>query len=232
MDRDTRISFIPKKPLIAKKSTDGRRPVSLFVSLSSILWIIVFSVYAGLYFYRISLDKTVEAKTVQLEEEKRALESTAVIARAHRIEQDIGNMKFVLEKHVLFTPVLEFLQKITLESVQFTSIAFSGMGSGTASNGSSAAQDVKVALKGTALDFSSLAYQLDVLKKQHDVMKSFSLKNFSLDDFGNVNFELEILLSPSYLLYTNKFNNTKQAGDGQSLSASTTETVKPSDNVE
>jgi len=221
MSKNTKISFIPKKPIIASQSKHGHKPISLLLALATLSWVVIFACYATFYFYRTSLEKTVDAKTVALEEKKSALESTDIIAKARNLEKDIANINFVLDKHVVFTPIFSFLEKAIAKDVQLTDITFTGMAAGGTVSGSNAGSSgVNISLKGVTLDYASLAAQLDALKEQHDTIKNYALEKFSLDDFGNVDFELTIEFRPDYLLYTGQLE--RSSGDPITDTATTT----------
>jgi len=216
MDKDTKVSFIPKKPLSGK--TDRRaRPMSLLLFLSFLIFFITLAAYGGLYFYNSNLQVVLEGKVADLEAAKEKADPTGAIKKAEDLQARINNTKNLLEGHIAPSRVFDLLEEVTLKSVVLNGFTFEKESIDTNQGGalresvqSAGTSNFVIRTGGNASSYASLAYQSDVLKQDIENnrrIKSFSIKNPSLDVSGNVTFDLDITLDTIFLLYKGAFDN-------------------------
>lgn len=214
MDKGSKISFIPKKPLV-KKVEKSTRPMSLVLFLSLFVFFATLAAYGGAYFYDMRLAETLEEKVKNLEIEKEKADPAGAIERAEEIQAKIKNTKELLGAHIAPTRIFELLEEVTLASVSFDTLTFSGETTEVATEGrpgiasqrnatGETETNFMIELSGIAPSYASLAYQSDVLKREvleGQRVKEFSLSNVNLDESGNVMFGLEVKLDKAFLLY-------------------------------
>lgn len=210
MDKGTKISFIPKKPLV-KTGEMRSRPISLALFISLAIFFVTLATYGGLYFYNNTLENGLKEKIKELELEKIKADPSGTIAKAEELQAKIGSVEDLLDRHVSPSSVFNLLQEITLKNITLNSFSIEKTEKGSTSKivGSAMSSAVNssgftVNVKGKASSYSSLAYQSDVLKKEIEEKQrivSFSVGNISLDESSNVLFSLNIELDPVFLLY-------------------------------
>jgi hypothetical protein len=217
MDKRTKISFIPQKPLI-KRERSRVLSVNLFLFFSSFLFFVTLAAYAGLYFYNINLEKTLVEKKEELALEKEKIDPKDIIKESQELQTRIINAKKLISEHIIISPIFGFLEEITLKSISFDSLSFTKEAEGgslrAAPTPTSPLAPQKttglgvVEITGQAPNYASLAYQSDVLKeemKKGDKIKKFSISNMSLDESGNILFNLKISFNLPFLSYKEMF---------------------------
>ena len=101
----------------------------------------------------------------------------------------------ILSHHVAITPIFEALAAITMKTVRYTKFSYD-----LETN-----KDVKVVVKmsGLAVGYRSIALQSDIFTTK-DEGKNFIdpvFSNLTLDDKGNVLFDLEFSVDPRFINY-------------------------------
>lgn len=206
----TKISFIPKNPLVGQESfINRRRPRSALNILAGILFFISIGAYAGIYVYGLQLNNVIKQKTEGINKAYESFRNSKVIAQAKVFHARTQIGKELLDGHIILTPLFTFLQKNTLESVYFDSLKF------TYTN-----NEPKLVVKGEAPGYASLAYQADVLRRENDAIQSFLIKDMKLTPTGSVGFSIEDTVLPSFISYTQSFKSAGQELTLQENSAS------------
>lgn len=219
MDKRNKISFIPQKP-ISRKVQKPSRPVSLAVAVSFSVFFLTFAVYGGMFFYNNNLKKLIENKQEDLKSAKEKLDPDNTIERAQEFQKKIDDVKGILGSHISASAVFGLLEDITLKSIFFSSFEFTADEGVSIQNSENAVNDTPsrftVSLDGVAPNYSSVAYQSDVIKKEikeNNRIESFSISNVSLNDTGSVLFKLEMDIVPSFLSYKSTINQDKVSQD-------------------
>ncbi|GMQ95250.1 MAG: hypothetical protein BMS9Abin13_363 [Patescibacteria group bacterium] len=207
MDKDTSVSFIPKKSL-AKQAGRRKRPRSLWLFLSSLIFFLTVASYGGLYFYNVTLEEVLTEKNDKLESIKKELDPTNVIESAMALQTKIDTARRLLDDHISLLPLFDFLERNTLKSVKFDSFSFSRKEAtdAPASGAVNSAPDeleITISMKGRAVSYASLAFQSDVFAEAKRYIKSFSISNLKPDASGDIVFDFNAVLNPSFLLYAN-----------------------------
>ena len=216
MDRRTNVSFIPKKPLV-KKINRSKRPVGIFLFLAYFIFFLTLASYGILYFYYSNLKVVLVEKTAEFEMEKAKADPAGIIEEAEVLQARISSVENLLEKHVAPSRLFELLEEVTLENIVFNDFLFEkvnveqqAVGAPVGTVQSVSTPSFVVQIKGKALSYASLAYQSDVLKEEiekNQRVKRFLIKNVTLDEVGNILFDLDLTLSSSLLSYKGMFNN-------------------------
>ena len=114
-----------------------------------------------------------------------------------RVNTKIDIAKQLWANHLAVTGIFGIMGALTAQNTRFTSLNLtmptSGSGSGSGSSPSSGSKSVQINMSGVAEDFSSIAFQSDVLGAsskygRNIVMQNPSLSGLSLSANGNVSF--------------------------------------------
>lgn len=198
MENNNKISFIPKKSL-ARTDFSGRKPVSLFLTLSFSVFLITSAVYGGAYIYTQTLEKGIEVKKKELQELRNKFD-LSIIDKAKDLKARIKSAQELVDGHLALSSFFDFLEEATLKSVGYGSFQYSN------NDGK-----FEVSLSGTAPNYASVALQRDSLSleaENNGRLSSFSMGGYTLDESGNVSFTVKASLNPSSFLYKNAFTAT------------------------
>ena len=191
MDQNFQTSFIPKRPL-AEDRTERPQTVSIFLFLSSII-LVASLVGAGfVYFYNTSLTNQVTQMQGDLKKAESAFEGD-FIEELQTMDRRINAATEVLSNHIVVSPIFATLQQTTLKSVQYTKFGYTITGSGPAA-------EVDIQMSGIAASYTAVALESDALT-QNKYMKDPIFSNLTLDDKGNVLFDLTFSVDPTFVLY-------------------------------
>src|SRR3989338_8391338 len=101
----------------------------------------------------------------------------------------------VLNRHIAVTPIFQALSAITMKTVRYTGFSYS--------IGDELDAKVKIKMDGLAVGYRSVALQSDLFSEK-DEGKNFIdpvFSNLTLDDKGNILFDLEFSVDPSFVDY-------------------------------
>ena len=227
MNFGKKISFIPKKPL-TRKTEKTKHPVGLLLFATYFIFFATIAFYGGLYLYNKSIKNTLIEKTKELETEKTKIDPFSVVEKGEKLQKKINGAQSLLNKHLAPSSVFSILEKAILKSITLQEFSL-GLDDSTGGNNdayknvddkqTATDPDFIIKTKGIAINYESLAYQSDVLKKETEKrqeIKGFSIKDLSLDSSGNVSFNLSIIVDRSFLLYKNMFTaNNREAQQAQ-----------------
>jgi hypothetical protein len=218
MDPRQQATFIPKRPVTSLSSE--RRTMGFFSLVTLIIFLCVGAASGGVYFWRITLQKQLEASTIELAEQEKAFDK-AFITAALRLNDRIELSKSLLNKHIAVTNLLSTLSKNTLQSVQFNNFAFN-------TSQLAGANVVRVTVGGIARDYTSLAAQSIEIAKVGP-FKDPIFSDFNLTQEGRVSFGLSMNIDPVSMQYKLK-PITKSNSPFDSVSSATT-TAKSEDST-
>lgn len=206
-----KISFIPKNPLMEEDVFIARpRPRSVLGFLAALLFLVSVGAYTGLYFYHDFLSREIQKKTGEIGTAQRALNSSPEIGKAKVFNARADLARTLLGKHIVVSPLFDFLSQNTLESVLYKDFNFKDE-EGV----------VTVSLKGEAPRYSSLAYQSDVFRANKNLL-GFSVENIELTKEGNVTFGLTMVFDRAFLSYEKSIKTEVPAITETPLSPATT----------
>jgi hypothetical protein len=202
MDQNFQTSFIPKKPIVEERVTSAR-PVGVLLLGSIFILFVVLLGTGGIYFYKTSLNNNLTSMKSSLLLEKNSFEPSE-ITQLQVLDKRLQASTDILNNHIAISPVFAELENITMHSVRFTKFGYGATDSGTgtttttATNTNSNTIDIK--MSGTATDYRSVALQSDLFNQD----KNFSnpvFSNLTLDNNGNVLFDLEFSVPLSFVNY-------------------------------
>jgi hypothetical protein len=187
METNFQTSFIPKAPMIPEQPAK-QRSVSFITVISFLIFFIVLLATGALYFYKQSLSASITQMQSELSVAQNQFEPdkiTQLATLGHKLQAASA----VLSQHIAVSPILQELGNVTIKNVSYKSFSYS--------------EDkgkITVTLDGVATDYAAVAMQSDFLKQDnHFIDPLFS--NFSLDDKGNVLFNLQFSVDPNFVNY-------------------------------
>lgn len=185
-----KISFIPKNPLAEEDIFIVRpRPRSVLGFLAALLFLTSVGGYTGLYFYQDFLSRNIQKKAGEIEVAQRALKSSPGISKAKVFSVRADLARTLLDKHIVVSPIFNFLSQNTLESILYKDFSFKDEEWGGT-----------LSLKGESPGYSSLAYQTDVFRANKNLL-GFSVENIETTKEGSVSFVFNMAFDRAFLSY-------------------------------
>lgn len=193
MEQNFQTSFIPKKPIVEERATRARS-VGFFAIISIFILFSVLLATGGLYLYKGSLTKNITQMTNDLNLAKNRFE-VSKITELQLLDKRLRASSQILANHIAVTPIFQALSDLTMKTVRYTKFSYD---LGTDKN-----SKVDVKLSGQAVSYLDVALQADLFTTK-DEGKNFIdpvFSNLTLDDSGNVLFDLEFSVDPSFVNY-------------------------------
>ncbi|MES2023127.1 MAG: hypothetical protein V4439_00395 [Patescibacteria group bacterium] len=197
MDQNFQTSFIPKKPMVEERAV-ASRPVGLLTILSVFIFFTMVLAGGGLYFYKTVLTKNIAQMEIDLNVAKERFEPKK-LNQIQILDKRLQAANEVLDKHVAISPIFDTLSKVTLKTVRYTKFSYE-LGADNSSK-------VDVKMSGQAIGYRSIALQSDLFTKDKYIIDPI-FSNLSLDDKGNVLFDLEFFVDPSFVDYKQTLGST------------------------
>ena len=188
MEQNFQTSFIPKKPMLEERARNSR-PTSFLTVLSIFIFFAVVVASGGLYFYKGMMTKNIASMDNSLTLAKSSFEPDQ-IARLQTLDKRLSAAETILSKHVAVSPIFKVLQDLTMKTVRYTKFTYA--------LGDDGKVDVK--MSGQAIGYRSVALQSDLYAKNKALIDPV-FSNLSLDDKGNVLFDLEFSVDPTFVDY-------------------------------
>ncbi len=191
MEQNFQTSFIPKKPMMMEEPTSTRKPIG-FLTIFAIFAVVAIALASlGLYFYKGMLQQNITKMDADLVLAKGRFEPDT-INKLQVLGKRLASSNEVLGKHIAVSPIFEELQKITMKTVRFTKFSYE--------LGTDKSPNIKVVMSGQAIGYRSIALQGDLLSKNKNFIDPV-FSNLSLDDKGNVLFDLEFSVDQNFVDY-------------------------------
>lgn len=190
MDQNFQTSFIPKKPIIKERTTYAE-PVGILLVASLIVLFTVLISTAGFYFYKISLSKNIADMKETLISSKNRLELDK-IAEMQILDKRLNASSEILSKHVTVAPIFDALEKVTMKTVRYTRFSYSFSGD--------KGNTVDIKMTGIATGYGAVALQSDLFAANRNFIEPI-FSNLTLDTKGNVMFNLDFSVDPSFVNY-------------------------------
>jgi hypothetical protein len=194
MEQNFQTSFIPKKPILEERAVSARSvSFSLVISIFILFTVLIAS--GGLYFYKGIAEKQIEQKKVDLQKAKNRFEPKT-ISQYQVLDKRLRAANEILSKHVAISPIFQALQEVTMKTVRFTKFSYS--------LGEEKNPKILVNMSGVAIGYRDIALQSDIFAKNENYGKYFIdpvFSNLSLDNSGNVLFDLEFSVDPTFIDY-------------------------------
>lgn len=188
MEPNFQTSFIPKKPLIEERAVKSRS-VGIFTITSIFVLFTVLLASVALYFYKGILTKSLTQMQSDLNLAKNRFEPSK-ITELQVLDKRLRAATQILSKHIVVTPIFEALAAITMKTVRFTKFSYNIGADGK----------IDVTVSGLAIGYRSVALQSDLFAKNKNLIGPV-FSNLTLDDKGNVVFDLAFSVDPAFVNY-------------------------------
>ena len=193
MDQNFQTSFIPKKPIVNERDTVSR-PIGVLLIIPLFILFTVLLATGGLYFYKVVTTKSIVGLQDSLSKAKNRFEP-AKITELQVLGKRLSASNEILSKHITIIPVFTVLQDLTMKTVRYTKFSYD---LGTENNAT-----INIKLSGIAIGYRDIALQSDLFATK-DIGKNILdpvFSNLTLDNSGNVTFDLDFLVDPSFVNY-------------------------------
>ncbi|MEK7539346.1 MAG: hypothetical protein AAB595_01770 [Patescibacteria group bacterium] len=190
MEPNFQTSFIPKRPMVAEHIATTRS-VGVFTVIAIFILFTVLLATGALYFYKGVLAKNITQMETDLNLAKNRFEPSK-ITELQVLDKRLNASSEVLSNHTAITPIFQALSLITMKTVRYTKFSYDF---GTEKNAKAV-----VKISGLAVGYRSVALQSDLFAKNKDLIDPV-FSNLTLDDKGNVLFNLEFSVDPSFINY-------------------------------
>jgi len=190
MNPKVQTSFIPKSPVASvsfSHSTSGR--INIFLVVAVIIFIVSIVAALGVFIYQRSLVSSISDMSTRLAKARDEFE-LGFLDEVYKLNSRIGVAKELLGTHVAPSAIFSLLEETTLSSIRFRSMSLSGMLS----------RDITIALQGEANSYNSIALQSDVFGS-NPAFKDPIVSDFGPDERGNVSFDFNAVIDPSFISY-------------------------------
>ena len=204
MDSKIPTSFIPKDTIRTDLRT-RTEPVSILTIIALVVLAGSLIYLAGIYVYRYVTYNEINSPCTStggsgscglkasLGVETQALDLNK-LEQLKQLDTKLKNGESVLNSHVALKPLFDFLGRVTIQDIQYQKFQFDS------------SQDDKtvITINGVAKSYEDIAYQQKVFTTDPEAQKdisSFAFSDFSLDDKGQVSFQLTMSVDNALLLY-------------------------------
>lgn len=202
MEQNFQTSFIPKKSIVKERAISAQS-ISFFTILSVFIFLTVGVGTGALYFYKGVLAKDILKIENTLSSAQNRFEPSK-ISELQDLDNRLIAASDILSKHISVTPIFEALQEVTMKTVRLTSFNYTLP---TEPNGR-----VSVRLSGVGIGYRSVALQADLFSQNKNFIDPI-FSNLQLDDKGNVNFDLDFSVDPSFVNYKQTILTREQANN-------------------
>ena len=195
MEQNFQTSFIPKKPMIQERVASPRSISFLTVIAIFILFTVLLATGA-LYFYKGIIAKNITTMNNNLALAKNRFEPSK-ITELQVLDRRLQASSQILSKHIAISPIFQSLQAVTMKTVRYTKFNYDFAGD--------TSSKITVKMSGVALGYSFLALQSDLFAKNKNFIDPV-FSNLTLNENGNVVFDLDFSVDPSLLDYKNSLS--------------------------
>jgi hypothetical protein len=202
MEQNFQTSFIPKKPMIEERAV-AARPVSIFLVISIFILFTVLLASGGLYFYKLTLEKSIIKMENDLNLAQNRFEPSKIV-QLQTLDRRLNASSEILAKHITISPIFKILQDLTMKSVRYTRFSYAWSEDKTTK--------VTINLSGQAVGYRSIALQSDLFAENKQLIDPV-FSNLTLDNSGNVLFELEFTVDPALVDYKQTLQNESEPKD-------------------
>jgi len=194
-------SFIPDKmPAAPSRSSRRSRPASeganIFVVIAIIVFAVSMALAAGVFLYDKYVITSSEAKSEQLQRERKLLEP-ATVRELMRLDNRLSAASAILGEHIAPSTLFTILERLTLKSVYFKDLEFS----------LDESDGITIRMQGNARTVNGVALQADIFAKSRVIINPI-FSNLDIVDDG-VDFEVTATIPKTSLQYAQvkAFNN-------------------------
>jgi len=194
MDQNFQTSFIPKKPIVNERAVPAQ-PVGILFVASIFILITVLIATGGLYFYKGMVAKNIVTMQSSLTTAQNSFEPSQ-ITQLQVLNKRLSAASQILNNHINITPIFSALEQLTMKTVRYTKFAYT--------LGTDNTIDVK--MSGQAVGYRDIALQADLFSTNKNLIDPV-FSNLTLDNSGNVLFDLEFSVPASFVNYKQTLQN-------------------------
>jgi hypothetical protein len=216
MDQNFQTSFIPKKPIVEERATSSK-PVGILLIASILILFIVLLGTGGLYFYKVSLNNKIKGMQASLNSAENEFEPSK-LAELQLLDKRLIAATSILDNHISITPIFTELGNITMHTIRYSTFNYT-MGSSSATadasvavagggNNSTDSNNIDVKMSGIAIDYRSIALESDLFSQDKNFINPI-FSNLTIDSSGNISFDLEFSVAPSFVNYKQTLAGTQ-----------------------
>lgn len=166
------------------------RSIGFLAIFSILIFFTVVVATGGLYFYKGVLAKNITKMENDLNLAKNRFEPSKIL-QLQVLDERLNASSEILRKHIVVSPIFKALQEVTMKTIGYTKFSYY-------------IDDIDgrivVKMSGMAVGYRSVALQSDLLTKNKNLIDPV-FSNLSLDDKGNVLFDLEFSVNPDFVNY-------------------------------
>ncbi len=189
MEQNFQTSFIPKKPMVEQVAVEKRPTSSLFLIIAIFIFLAMVLGSGGVYFYKSTLTGNLTQMQSDLEKAKNRFEP-AKISQLKVLDERLQSSSEILTKHIAISPIFETLQALTMKTIRYTKFSYDFGDK----------NKILVKMSGQAVGYYPIALQADLFSKNKNLIDPV-FSNLSLDDKGNVSFDLEFSVDSNFVDY-------------------------------
>ncbi|MEX2028919.1 MAG: hypothetical protein WD963_00340 [Candidatus Paceibacterota bacterium] len=193
MDQNFQTSFIPKKPIINKRATQSQ-PIGFLVVVAMLILFTVLLATGALFFYKGVLAKNIIKMENNLTLARNRFEPSK-ITELQTLDKRLRASSEILSQHIAVTPVFQALADLTMKTVRYTDFTYR-----LTEEDNTTPSRVIINLSGQAIGYRSIALQSDLFAQNKNLINPV-FSNLTLDNSGNVLFDLEFSVDPSFVNY-------------------------------
>lgn len=186
MESNIHSNFIPHDAPVTRRVRSGAM-FDVFGLLSIVCFVASATLAAGVFLYVQYLTTSAQSKVAQLQRAKDAFEPT-LIQELTRLDDRMRAADEVLGQHLAPSALFELLEKLTLQSVSYTSLTLSPD-----------LDSISLSMQGNAQTMNAIALQADLLAKS-GAMSSPIFSNINRQ-LGSVRFDFEAHIHPTAMRY-------------------------------
>jgi len=202
MEQNFQTSFIPKRPIVEEQIVSSK-PVSFLTIFSVCVFFTMVLTTGGLYFYEKILTKNITQMESDLSLAKNRFEPTKIV-QLQTLDKRLNASTEILSKHIAVSPIFEALQKITMKTIAYTKFGYT--------LDDTKSKKVIVQMSGIAMGYRSIALQSDLFSENKYIVDPI-FSNLTLNDEGEVLFDLEFLVDSDFVDYKKTLETTEETAD-------------------
>ncbi len=205
METKFQTSFIPKKiptPIGVSGSSPAARKQksSILMTLATILFLLSLVAAVGSYGWKYYLISAQADYKKQLNQRKEQF-NLDLIEQLKQVNIKITLARQLMSNHVALSQIFDIVSRLTAEKVRFFDMDVSATQLEGVSN-----SEYKISLRGNGINYSTVAFQSDVLAQLEQlglrkIVKNPILSDPSQDDKGTVSFNFSASIDPKSVSY-------------------------------
>jgi len=200
MEQNFQTSFMPKKPMIEERAITSRPTIGILSILSVFIFFTMIVGTGALFFYKGILTRNIGTMESDLNLAKDRFEPSKIV-QLQVLDKRLRASNEILSKHIAISPIFQALQAITMKTISYTKFSYGFDGSSNTK--------IMIKMSGVAIGYKSVALQSDLFtENKYFIDPLFS--NLSLDDKGNVVFDLEFSVDPNFVDYKKVLDATNE----------------------